>query len=283
MSLDDLVRSLLPGGAWEAVDDQLDLQVARGVPRAEAVPIARALAGAGANAALLVEKRAWEYLEPQPLPPEARAPQPPSPKRVEPLVAALQRLERALARPLGEVLPGLDLELVSAFEEGELDAAELRESLETAPVDASLDDRDRVADAQPGSLVLRLRPPSWALTGDAAWKTLSKGGAVDLVVGEMDPPSLLARIGFGGFNDCPDAEVQAATWKYFAKTWRARPVLVEGDRLQAVVLRPPTTIDGVAALTATILDYDGDLLQDSPPLQLACELWGSAIWRFWWD
>lgn len=100
-----------------------------------------------------------------------------------------------------------------------------------------------------------------------------------------EPWQLPAVVKFGGWNECPEAEVQCAFYRRWQTEFDAQVVGMSGDIVECVVGKPP--VDRATALDlawqqywycADIVDQGGGSISN-----LAATLLDSPYWFFWWD
>lgn len=92
-------------------------------------------------------------------------------------------------------------------------------------------------------------------------------------------------LGFGGWNDCPEAEIHAALARRWEADYGAHLVALTGSVLEYRVERPPDTAQAALELAQQHFAYCSDIVtQGTEDLQnLAASLWGAGCWFFWWD
>ena len=189
------------------------------------------------------------------------------------LPARRRAWEEEIGRPLARWLKDHDREDAWALEGGEWE-----------PYDE--DDEEDEAPAAPdvATLTLRLMDEPDTRGGlPAALQAMGQSaGPARLIAVAAAPPEALALLGFGGWSDCPPSAEHASAWSAWGQRHGARPVLIEPDRLQGVVERPPQGTDALLELTEALALYDPDLLAEGV-LDLAWSLNGAHRWGFWWD
>jgi hypothetical protein len=114
----------------------------------------------------------------------------------------------------------------------------------------------------------------------------SEGGRVSFfIVLNAQPFEVPAYLGFGGWNDCPQAELHVAMLREWGKTYAAVPACMTGDVVECVVDRPPQTEEDAFALAAEQWIYCDDIVSQGTGKvrHLAIEIWKSPTWFFWWD
>jgi hypothetical protein len=94
-----------------------------------------------------------------------------------------------------------------------------------------------------------------------------------------------AVVGFGGWNDCPPAEVHVALWQYWHGRYGAELMTLTADVVEMSVARPPRSREEAFELAEEKFLYCQDIVvQGTETLDgLACGDLGSPVWFFWWD
>jgi hypothetical protein len=94
-----------------------------------------------------------------------------------------------------------------------------------------------------------------------------------------------AYLRFGGWNDCPEPELQVAVLREWGKEYHARPACVTGDVLECVVVNRPQTEAEAMKLAAEQWIFCDDIVgQGTQSVRnLAMEIWRAPTWFFWWD
>lgn len=94
-----------------------------------------------------------------------------------------------------------------------------------------------------------------------------------------------AYLGFGNWNECPEAAAHCAVFKYWQERRGAQLAAITGDVVEAVVERPPTTRDDAAALAQEQYEYCADIVEQGTGTisRLAASLLNAPLWFFWWD
>ncbi len=94
-----------------------------------------------------------------------------------------------------------------------------------------------------------------------------------------------ARLGFGGWNECPMPEAQCAIWRHWEKRYGAHIIGISRDVIEAVVEKPPETLEEAEALAWEQYLYCPDIVDQGTETirALAEALWKSSSWYFWWD
>lgn len=133
----------------------------------------------------------------------------------------------------------------------------------------------------------------WPGQLDANGITLNR----DILTDELLPAVAVARLQvnaaweipahfkFGGWNECPSAEVQCAVWKYWQEKYGAHIVGLSSDVIEAVVERPPTTQEEAMQLAWQQYWYCADVVDQGVETvaNLAGCLLNGKTWYFWWD
>jgi hypothetical protein len=90
---------------------------------------------------------------------------------------------------------------------------------------------------------------------------------------------------FGGWNECPEPMVQAATFRQWQEDYGAVPVALTYDTAELFVSEPVRDRDSALQLAYEYYLYCGDSVwQGFPTLeQLAAALINEQHWFFWWD
>ena len=243
--------------------------------------------------AVLVEPLAWEQFLTEP----SGEPDVPSIDAFRPELRAdaRRRLSEVVARlramltdgqTLEALIPRLDLDALAAWENGEklaLDELVLSDDEESSESDDSDDSTDSHAGASSGAL--QLAPPLYtANTSERAvlQALASRAGSVHLVAFEAPAIESFDLLGFGAFNDCPPPAVHTMHFREWSARHNARPLLLGAATIDAVLSRPPSTIDDAIELVSTQLAYAPDTVADSFAVALACVL-GCGGWGFYWD
>lgn len=136
--------------------------------------------------------------------------------------------------------------------------------------------RWRSSDAEPCTL---LNTPFETSSGRL--KPLIHIGLVEL----DEPAELFARLGYGGWNDCPEAAIHVALHRHWRERFGAEPVAVSGDEVECHVARPPDDRKAALALAAEQQAYCSDIVEQNAGsvAALAATLLDAAVWYFWWD
>ncbi|WP_157314941.1 DUF4253 domain-containing protein [Chitinibacter sp. GC72] len=89
----------------------------------------------------------------------------------------------------------------------------------------------------------------------------------------------------GGWNECPDAPVHAALFRYWGECYGAVPVCYTGDVIEMSVSRPPQTLEDALMLAQEQYLYCPDIVDQGTETveALARSLLRSPVWYFWWD
>lgn len=94
-----------------------------------------------------------------------------------------------------------------------------------------------------------------------------------------------AHLQFGGWNDCPEPEIQCAIWRYWEEKYGAAIVSINNDVLEAYVTKPPTTPAEAMALAWEQYLYCHDIVDQGTETiaNLAAGIINHKFWFFWWD
>jgi hypothetical protein len=96
---------------------------------------------------------------------------------------------------------------------------------------------------------------------------------------------LPAHLKWGGWNECPTAEVQCAFFQRWEKAYGAQITGMSGDIVECLVTNPPTTKDEAMKLAWEQYWYCADIVEQGVETvsNLAATLINSPYWYFWWD
>lgn len=99
------------------------------------------------------------------------------------------------------------------------------------------------------------------------------------------PEDLFAKLGFGGWNDCPDPAVHVALHRYWREQFSSIPVAITSDVVECFVPKPPTAAAEVLNLAGEQYAYCYDIVEQGfeTKSKLAASLLGAKVWYFWWD
>lgn len=136
--------------------------------------------------------------------------------------------------------------------------------------------RWRSSDAGPCTLLNTL-----VETSSGRLKPLIHIGLIEL----EEPEELFVRLGYGGWNDCPDAAIHVALHRHWRERFGAEPVAVSGDEVECHVARPPGDRKAALALAAEQQAYCSDIVEQNvgSVAALAATLLDAPVWYFWWD
>jgi hypothetical protein len=112
------------------------------------------------------------------------------------------------------------------------------------------------------------------------------GGRLDIaLLPARDCWEVPAVVGFGGWNECPPAEVHVALMRYWHERYGAEPMTLAGDVVEMSVARPPMTREAALGLAKEKFLYCRDIVDQGTETidGLAAEDVGSPMWFFWWD
>jgi len=100
-----------------------------------------------------------------------------------------------------------------------------------------------------------------------------------------EPAELFARLGYGGWNDCPGPEVHVALHRQWRERFGAEPIAVTGDVVECWVNQPPSDRKAALALATEQAAYCADIVEQGAGsvAALAATLLEAPVWYFWWD
>lgn len=100
-----------------------------------------------------------------------------------------------------------------------------------------------------------------------------------------EPCEVPAYFPNGGWNECPNPEVQIAFLRKWHTQFGAEPVTCSGDVFEYLVSRRPATLDEAITLATEQFYYCEDIVSQGCESidALADCLMKSDIWYFWWD
>ena len=118
----------------------------------------------------------------------------------------------------------------------------------------------------------------------------------DVLSGERHEYTLIARVpvkqswhipanmAIGGWNECPDPEVQCALWRRWQEKYDAHIVAVSHDVVEAYVGSPPKTPEAAMELAWEQFSYCRDIVEQGceTVADLAASLQDAQTWYFWW-
>ena len=97
------------------------------------------------------------------------------------------------------------------------------------------------------------------------------------------PEDIFAWIPFGGFNECPDIDDQAAFAKCWNEKFGAYPAAITEDTLEYVVDKLPTEEES-RQLALQQYAFSPDIVEQGISLSCLTEyLRKNKVWFFWWD
>jgi hypothetical protein len=99
------------------------------------------------------------------------------------------------------------------------------------------------------------------------------------------PWHLPAVLKYGGWNDCPEAEVQCAFHRKWQDDYGAEITGMSGDVVECLVARPPSNQEAAVRLAWEQYWYCADIVEQGcgSVANLAATLLNSPYWFFWWD
>ena len=94
-----------------------------------------------------------------------------------------------------------------------------------------------------------------------------------------------ALLGFGGWNECPESELQVAVLREWQQQYNAVPAAITGDVMEFVVVNRPQTQAESMRLAADQWVFCDDIVSQGTETvrRLATQLWRAPTWFFWWD
>ncbi len=103
----------------------------------------------------------------------------------------------------------------------------------------------------------------------------------------LNPYELACYIPMGGFNDCPNPEVQTAVFKYWYEKYQAYPAVVNYNTWELFTEIKPNTKEEALKLACEHFIFCTDRVSQYSENydigKLAGTLLKSDIWYFWWD
>lgn len=100
-----------------------------------------------------------------------------------------------------------------------------------------------------------------------------------------EPWHLPAVLKWGGWNECPAAEVQCAFHRGWQADFGAEITGVSSDVIECVVARPPSDVEKALDLAWRQYWYCADIVEQGCETinYLGASLMNSLYWYFWWD
>lgn len=94
-----------------------------------------------------------------------------------------------------------------------------------------------------------------------------------------------AFLKIGNWNECPDAAVHVAFFKYWYEQYGAVVTAISSDTIEFSVARPPETIEQARILAHQQYMYCADIVDQGVETEenLAHTLLNADNWFFWWD
>lgn len=94
-----------------------------------------------------------------------------------------------------------------------------------------------------------------------------------------------AKLGYGGWNDCPAPHVHVALHKYWDEQYKTSLIYLSGDTVETLVKAPVTEKTKALALAEEQYGYCYDIVEQGMGTvgKLASSLLNSRYWYFWWD
>lgn len=99
------------------------------------------------------------------------------------------------------------------------------------------------------------------------------------------PWAVPAYLNYGGWNDCPNPEIQVAFFRSWNERYGAEPIGMTGDTVEFTVANPPTTSEAALALAEEQYAFCYDIVEQGTETleRLAAALLNGKSWFFWWD
>ncbi len=106
-----------------------------------------------------------------------------------------------------------------------------------------------------------------------------------LLVPTRNPCDVPAHIMFGGWNACPNPEVQVAMFRRWHRAYGVEPVTCDGAAIELRAARRPGNLKEALQLAEEQYLYCNDIVDQGLDSidALADVLMRSPIWFFWWD
>jgi len=101
----------------------------------------------------------------------------------------------------------------------------------------------------------------------------------------VNPWEVPAYLGFGGWNECPEAAEHCAILKYWFDRYEAEIACATNDVIECAVNRPPLSREKATALAHEQYIYCADIVEQGTETisNLAASILGGSTWFFWWD
>jgi hypothetical protein len=105
------------------------------------------------------------------------------------------------------------------------------------------------------------------------------------LVAVQAPYEVFAKLGYGGWNDCPEPHIHVALHRFWADRFKATPVALSNDITESFVFAPPTERSAALELARQQYTYCYDIVDQGVGSigQLGSSLLNSHFWYFWWD
>lgn len=109
-----------------------------------------------------------------------------------------------------------------------------------------------------------------------------------VLIGRVPTPhayEVPAFVGYGGWNECPEAAVHVALHARWQSQFGAEIACLSSDVIECTVSRPPSTREEARQLAREQYIYCPDIVQQGVETieNLAATLMASRAWYFWWD
>lgn len=109
-----------------------------------------------------------------------------------------------------------------------------------------------------------------------------------VLIGRVPTPhayEVPAFVGYGGWNECPEAQVHVALHARWHSQFGSEITCLSSDVIECTVSRPPATREEALKLAREQYIYCPDIVQQGVETieNLAASLMASRAWYFWWD
>jgi hypothetical protein len=92
-----------------------------------------------------------------------------------------------------------------------------------------------------------------------------------------------AYLSFGGWNECPPADIHASLFKYWYDIYGAEVIALTHDTVEMRVRMPPTSRETALKLAEEQFVYCSEMDSGGTVEDLAAQLLNASVWSFWWD
>ena len=96
---------------------------------------------------------------------------------------------------------------------------------------------------------------------------------------------IFARLGYGGWNDCPPPHIHMALHRYWDQKYKTSILCLSGDVVESLVRVPVADKKGALELAHEQHSYCYDIVEQGVGTigNLASSLLEARYWYFWWD